>query len=115
MRSTKYLLIFSSSLITLAACGGSTEVVNEPAPVEPTPVEEAAGPVDPDDVHLEGDHIVIDRHINFENASATILPSSDELLDHIATLIQNHPDEVTGLRIIGHTSSIGSVPASART
>ena len=100
-------LLIVSSFTVLAACGSRQEVEPEPiAQAEPPPVEEPAE--DPAGVQLAGDHITIDRHINFENASATILATSDELLDNIATVIQNHPDEVTGLRIIGHTSSVGS-------
>ncbi|GAB5542205.1 MAG: hypothetical protein SangKO_019650 [Sandaracinaceae bacterium] len=108
MRLSQKLFI-ALSFTALAACGGRQEV--EPAPVvqaEPPPPAEEPGVEDPDDVHLEGDHIVIDRHINFENRSAVILSSSDELLDHIAQLIANHPEEVTGLEIIGHTSSVGA-------
>ena len=107
MRVLSYFLILSS--LSLVACGGAQE--EEPMPIvraeEPPPAEEEPAVEDPSDVRLEGDHIVIDRHIMFENRSSTILAESNELLDHIAQLIQNHSTEVTGLRIIGHTSSVG--------
>lgn len=76
------------------------EVRSEPEP-EPEPVAE-----DPDDVHIEGDHLVIDRHINFAFDSHEILEDSNDLLDHVATLLKNHP-EIAKLHVIGHTDSAG--------
>lgn len=74
-----------------------------PAP-EPPPVEAAA---DPDDVHIEGDHLVIDRMIHFALDSDEILDDgSFELLDHIAQLLKNHP-EIKVMHVIGHTDKQG--------
>lgn len=100
-----------ASLVTvtalLAACGGprrSTMTVTDPPPAdEPAPVVEA----DPEDVHIEGDHVTIDGHINFELDSDSILDDSSELLDHIALLLSHHGDEIQHLRVIGHTDAAG--------
>lgn len=97
--------------IAAIGCGGSPAqepttpepAVQEPAP-EPTP--EPVAEVDPEDVHIEGDHITIDRHINFESDSDVILADSNELLDHIALLLSHHT-EIAHLRIIGHTDAAG--------
>jgi len=107
-------LLMTSIVLALVACGSSqnTETTPEPEP-EPQPVAEVEPqpepvvPEDPDDVHIEGAHITIDGHINFETDSDVILESSNELLDHIATLITNHAGEISHLRIIGHTDAAG--------
>ncbi len=97
--------------LALAACGGAaaeTETDTTPVAVqddpEPEPVVEAE---DPEDVHIEGDHIVIDRHINFESDSDVILGDSGELLDHIALLLSQHSGDIAHLRIVGHTDAAG--------
>ena len=104
-----------SLLLALAgfACGGSQQssTVAEPEP-EPEPETEVVAEAepepeaDPTDVHIEGDHITIDRHINFASDSDEILADSNDLLDHIALLLNHHP-EVAHLRIIGHTDAAG--------
>lgn len=83
-------------LLALAACGGNS------------PFLEWAGLEEPDDVHIEGDHITIDRTIQFESDSDVILAESGELLDHIATVLKIHHEDVEHLRIIGHTDSQGA-------
>ncbi|HJK93797.1 MAG TPA: OmpA family protein [Polyangiaceae bacterium LLY-WYZ-15_(1-7)] len=102
-------------LLGALACGGSTqntETTPEPEPEpEPAPVAQVepvtAVAVDPPDVHIEGDHITIDGHINFETDSDVILADSNELLDHIAQLISNHTGEIAHLKVIGHTDAAG--------
>lgn len=97
----------------LTACGGSQQeedttpvaVADEEPP--PPAEEEPVAAADPEDVHIEGDHITIDRHINFASDEDTILDDSFDLLDHIATLLANHQGEVNHLRIVGHTDAAG--------
>lgn len=95
--------------LALVACGDSQAETG--AAVSQSSGSEAPVPsvaeLDPDDVHIEGDHITIDGHINFASDSDGILEDSNELLDHIALLISHHPEEVTGLKIIGHTDESG--------
>ena len=102
------------AVFALAACGGgtataTTETTPPPAaPEESPPVEPAEEPeADPTDVHIEGDHLTIDRHINFATDSNTILEDSFELLDHIALMIKHHTDVIAHLKIIGHTDESG--------
>ncbi|WP_434419776.1 OmpA family protein [Nannocystis pusilla] len=78
----------------------------EPAAVAPEPAPAPAAVADPTDVHIEGDHLVIDRHINFEFDKSEIRADSFDLLDHVAQLLKNHP-EIVKLHIIGHTDSAG--------
>ena len=59
---------------------------------------------DPPDVHLDGDHIRIDDHIHFALDSAEILADSNQLLDHIAQFLGNHP-EITAGAMIGSVTS----------
>ena len=61
---------------------------------------------DPPDVHLSGDRITIDDHIRFALDSDEILSESDQLLDHIAQFLGNHP-EITSLSLVGHTDESG--------
>ncbi|MEM9861572.1 MAG: OmpA family protein [Myxococcota bacterium] len=106
-------LIALLSLTLALACGGSTPPVEEPAPepvAEPEPAPEPEPePVvaEPEDVHIEGDHLTIDRAIHFETDSDVILGDSFELLDHVATMLQIHEQDVAHLRIIGHTDAAG--------
>lgn len=97
--------------LALVACGGAAEESQEtttPARTEvtdPAPAETAEA--DPQDVHIEGDHITLDDHINFATDSDEILPDSEELLDHLALLLAHHAGEITYLRVIGHTDAAG--------
>lgn len=61
---------------------------------------------DPPDVHLEGDRITIDDHIHFALDSDEILADSDQMLDHIAQFLGNHP-EIQSLSLVGHTDNSG--------
>ncbi len=98
-------------LLALVTFGCSSQA--EPESTSATPATTTGAEVtadvavaDPDDVHIEGDHLTIDGHINFETDSDVILGDSTELLDHIALMIGNHP-EIAQLRIIGHTDESG--------
>lgn len=103
--------ILAGLCLALLGCGGTTQTEpttytqSEPAP-EPAPAEPAIAE-DPSDVHIEGDHLVIDGHINFESDSDVIMSDSTELLDHIAQMLSNHGDEIQHLKIIGHTDAAG--------
>jgi outer membrane protein OmpA-like peptidoglycan-associated protein len=111
MRRDSYLTILLGvgCAAALAACSASAEVSTpEPEPVAigdevPPPAE----PQDPDDVHIEGDHITIDDHILFALNSDEILPESGDILDHLAQFLANHRDDVPGLKVIGHTDRQG--------
>jgi outer membrane protein OmpA-like peptidoglycan-associated protein len=102
-------ILLALALSMTIACKSDPEPVTEevtvgdeePAP-EPQPVE------DPEDVHLENDHVTIDKMIQFALNSDEILPESAEIIDHLATFIGNHPDEIPGLRVIGHTDNQGA-------
>lgn len=103
-RTAIALALFSA---TLWGCKASLSgnINTEGSPPQSEPVAEA--PADPDDVRIEGDHLVIDRHINFKLDSDEILEDSFDLLDHIAQLLKNHP-EIKVLHVIGHTDAAGS-------
>jgi len=104
-------------LTVLAGCASDSETTSEgttttatasasTAPADTSGSEAPAMP-DPDDVRIEGDHLVVDGHINFAYDSDEILDDSSELLDHIALLLKNHADEISHLRIVGHTDIDG--------
>ncbi|MEM7160137.1 MAG: OmpA family protein [Myxococcota bacterium] len=78
----------------------------EPAPAVEAEPEAAAAPEDPSDVHIEGDHLVIDQKIHFATNSDEILDDSNEILDHIAQALGNH-EEFTTLHVVGHTDASG--------
>jgi outer membrane protein OmpA-like peptidoglycan-associated protein len=113
MSIRKHFLTFGCALALLGGCAGDPEPEPEPEP-EPTTGTETAVEVNapeqawtaPADVQIEGDHITIDGHINFESDSDVILADSNELLDHIADVVVHHP-EIHHLRIIGHTDAAG--------
>lgn len=80
-------------------------------PAEPEPAAQPSEPApaavaDPEDVHIEGDHLTIDRFIHFKFDSHEILDDSFDLLDHIAQLLKNHA-EIKKLHVIGHTDAAG--------
>ncbi len=97
--------------VGLSACKPPAQPPAEPAP-EPEPVAAEAAPEpepaaeDPSDVHVEGDHLVIDQKIHFANNSDEILDDSTELLDHIAQALKNHT-ELSTVHIVGHTDAKG--------
>ena len=105
-----HLLALCLTATTALACKPKAEPTPPPPAAEPAPVDEPAPPAaavpDPEDVRIEGDHLVIDRHINFKFDSHEILPDSFDLLDHIAQLLKNHP-EIKTLHVIGHTDNQG--------
>lgn len=80
-----------AALATLVACAAQMRV-------------ESAD--DPNDVIIEGDHLMIMRPINFAFDSDEFLSSSGELLDHVALLLSHH-EEITRLEIVGHTDVAG--------
>lgn len=99
--------IFTYTLLFAFAACSEERVETETAVDQTSGAETTTINVDPSDVHIEGDHITVDGHINFASDSDTILEDSNELLDHIAQIISYHPDEVTSLKIIGHTDASG--------
>lgn len=102
----KFRLLSSLALIgTLAfgvGCQCKPKVMAAKAPEAEAPVAKA----DPDDVRIEGDHLVIDNKIHFATDSDEILDDSTELLDHIATLLNNH-SELSTVHVVGHTDATG--------
>lgn len=94
-------------LCAALACKPSAPAEPPAEPVEaPAPEPEPAAAADPEDVRIEGDHLTIDRHINFAVDEHEILADSFELLDHVAALLKNHP-EIVKLHVVGHTDSAG--------
>jgi len=110
MRTDRLMILGLIATFSTACGGGATEASSETTPVatqqEAPPPEEPAE-ADPEDVRIEGDHLTIDRHINFESDSDVILADSYELLDHIALLLSHHTDDIAHLRIVGHTDAAG--------
>ncbi|MFK7985030.1 MAG: OmpA family protein [Sandaracinaceae bacterium] len=110
MKKTSLLAILLT--LVLGACGGATaEEETDTTPVaqtEPAPEPEPEPEPEPQDVRIDGDHLTIDRHINFESGSETILADSNELLDHIAWVISHNEEMVSHLNIIGHTDLVGN-------
>lgn len=102
------VLLASLLALGLAACSKKDE---PPAPppepaAEPAPEAEPEAAPDPEDVHIEGDRLTIDRMIHFALDSDEILDDSTELLDHIAQVLKNH-EELVKLDIVGHTDESG--------
>lgn len=92
----------------LVGCKQSSPATPPAEPAEPSaPAPAPAAVADPEDVRIEGDHLTIDRYIHFAFDSDEILADSHDLLDHVATLLKNHP-EITKLHVIGHTDSSGT-------
>lgn len=112
MSIRKHLLTVGCAFALLGGCA-KDEPQPEPEP-EPTAGTETAVVADtpeeawtePTDVHIEGDHITIDRKIHFESDSDVIMADSNDLLDHIADVV-NHHAEIHHLKIIGHTDASG--------
>lgn len=108
MHSAKSLLLLAS--LTVVACKKDTPAPVAPAPepvaeAEPAPEPEPVAE-DPSDVHIEGDHLVIDQKIHFGSNSDEILDDSSGILDHIAEALNNHA-ELTTVHVVGHTDSTG--------
>ncbi|MEM6294961.1 MAG: OmpA family protein [Myxococcota bacterium] len=109
---TLNVLALCAATLSLAACKKDVPAPAEPEPApapvataEPEP-EAAPAPEDPSDVHIEGDHLTIDRKIHFATDSDEILDDSTEILDHIAQALENHTEFGT-VHVIGHTDTTG--------
>lgn len=107
---TSRLLVLSAALVSVVACKKDVPAPAEPEPApvavaepepEPEPVVE-----DPSDVHVEGDHLTIDKKIHFASDSDEILDDSTDILDHIAAALTNHT-ELSTVLVVGHTDSTG--------
>jgi len=73
----------------------------EAAPPAPKPV--AA----PRRVVRTADMLVITDKVNFETGSATLLPESTDILDHVASVLQEHGD-IQLVEVGGHTDDVGA-------
>lgn len=127
MRSSILLILGSSLSLAVAACapkGGpvcspvaswSTPTFQcaaeqvamaepEPAPAEPAPAEPAPEEPPPPAAKLETDTIELSDRVQFENNSAVLIEQSKTLLDHVATIMKDHP-ELERVQIEGHTDS----------
>ena len=117
MSIRKHLLTVGCAFALLGGCA-KDEPQPEPEP-EPTSGTETVAlntaAVEwqaPADVHIEGDHITIDRKIHFESDSDVILADSNDLLDHIADVVNHHPEIVDRFRqvmILGQKRDRGEV------
>ncbi len=108
MRTLSLVIVLALSGCCLRASQTEATTPPPPPPPEPAPVETAAAPEeDPDDVRIEGDHLVLDGKILFASDSDEILGDSYLLLDHVALLINHHTDEISHLNIVGHTDTSG--------
>ena len=110
MRHTLDAVVAIAALsMGLSACKPAPAAPAEPEPA-PEPVADAAAEPapaeDPSDVHIEGDHLVIDQKILFAHNSEEILPDSNGILDHIAQTLANHT-ELSTVHVIGHTDTSG--------
>jgi outer membrane protein OmpA-like peptidoglycan-associated protein len=92
--------------LCVTGCGGASASASLDTGTS-EPAAAVAPAEDPQDVHLEGDHNTIDKHINYAVDSDEILADSNDLLDHIALFITNHAEQVKHLRIVGHTDASG--------
>ncbi len=110
MHSAKFLVLLAS--LSIVACKKDTPPPATPAPepvaeAEPAPEPEPEPAAeDPSDVHIEGDHLTIDKKIHFGTDSDEILDDSTEILDHIAQALANHK-ELSTVHVVGHTDSTG--------
>lgn len=105
-------LSLALAVLTLSALAAGCSVRREVRPVvavtvTPPPGDEAPPEEDPQDVHIENDHVTIDDHIRFAYDSDEILPESGTILDHLAQFLSHHQAEVTSLQVIGHTDAQG--------
>lgn len=101
MNISASLMLVLSALLVIGC--GSAEVSGSTTAVAAA----SATTEDPTDVHLDGDHVTIDRHINFAVDSDEILSDSNDLLDHIAQFLANHSAQIAKLKIVGHTDAAG--------
>jgi len=67
---------------------------------------ETAANSEPDDVHVEGDHIEIPDTIHFANDSNVILDESHTLLDSVVRVLRGN-GSIARVYIVGHTDDAG--------
>src|SRR5512134_3973559 len=104
-----FILLVASSLLgcrTMAVIHEGQPVVIEAHPPAPPPPPEMPPPPPPPTVQVEATRIRVDEKIQFEVDSAQISAVSNQLLDQIATVINEHP-EVGRIRVERHTDRQG--------
>lgn len=101
-----HCLVLGAALCAFTGCKKDVPAPAEPEPVAVAAPEPAPAPEDPSDVHIEGDHLTIDKKILFATDSDEILGESNEILDHIAQALANHK-ELAVVHVVGHTDSTG--------
>ncbi|MFO0666168.1 MAG: OmpA family protein [Polyangiaceae bacterium] len=75
-----------------------------PGVTKPEPAKEA--PVKAHHVEVKADHIVIDQKVQFDDGKATILATSNALLDEIAEVLKANP-QIKKIEVQGYTDSNG--------
>ena len=112
MKHTLQISLFIALSGLAVACGGTQHTESSPAPeASPSPapamqpVALAVHPV----LHatLRANRIEIDQMIEFDENSDHIQPASNEVLDHVASVLHDHP-EIQHLRIEGNTDNLGT-------
>ncbi len=124
MRSRRLLfpLLMASSVVGLAACGGTTQFAGgqpfaiagtPPPPPPPPPQKMAEAPKPPPRVELKDNRINFNEKIQFEVNKAIIKEESFSLLHDIAEVIKQNP-QVKKLSIEGHASAEGNAAANKK-
>jgi outer membrane protein OmpA-like peptidoglycan-associated protein len=85
------------------ACEGAA-----PQPEPPPPEPEPPPPEPPPErVKVSEEKLEIGEKVQFETDSATLLPESENLLNEVAKVINDHP-EITKIQVEGHTDGQAS-------
>ncbi len=101
--------IIAGLLVSIGALGCTKTVMlreDQPLTVTAQPPKPPPPPP-PKRVEVKKEKIQVNEKIHFEFDSAAIKAESDDLLNEIAQVINDHP-EILELRIEGHTDNVGS-------
>jgi|GEM_PF-4303059 len=98
MIKTEVMLLASAmmAISMVVGCGGASTSAGT----------ETAANAEPDDVHVEGDHIEIPDTIHFATDSNVILDESHTLLDAVVRVLRDN-GSIASVYIVGHTDDAG--------
>lgn len=112
-KPTNRIILLLLAALPLGACRtlavireGQPVVIEAHPPAPPPPPTVEPPPPPPPVVQVEASRIRVDDKIQFEVDSAQISSVSNQLLDQIASVINEHP-EVGRIRVEGHTDRQG--------
>jgi outer membrane protein OmpA-like peptidoglycan-associated protein len=107
MKTQLSSIAIAFSVLGLAACGGHHHEETQPTTASSGSSSPQPAVAVPMHAQLANGRIEIDQMIEFEENSDRLHGTSDQVLDHVARVIHEHP-EIHHVRVEGNTDNLGA-------